>query len=155
MIKAIKLKIDNEFIELYPISLWYRDSAFVGIHYGEFKIKKVNPKTILAFIKGDDNNWSGTYRFNRNSEFKVYSKEETIKIVLKNTPIILKSYRNQLLKYTEVAFEHWYLKAQIRMIEIIFDLVENNNLNLQSLNNIKYLIDKENNILTTKLKELK
>ena len=150
--KAKDLKVGQEFVRLYPISMWFEGTAFVNISYNEYKITKLNDSSVRVSERLEDGTWLGDTNWKFNDNFNYDSKSEVITHIIKNTKNILESYDRGIAKYTEVAFQHWYLKAQKRMVEIIHGLVLKNELNFKGLKLVEPLIKRENKILEAKLK---
>jgi len=148
-------KVGQEFCRCYPTNMWIGDYVEVNIDYTEYKITKINEESIRVAKKLEDGKWSRDNNWKNGIEESYHTKEKVLELVKKNSPILLKQYNKVLEKYTKKAFEYWYLKGQIRIIEIIFNLAQTESLNYIGIKSMQKTIKKENDFLQRKLKELK
>jgi hypothetical protein len=148
------LKVGQSFVRCYPEYMWGFKHAKVGIEYTEYEIVKVNKKSFRVAKINKEGIIERSYNW-KNEDDGFYPTKEDIQIkVLENTPAIIKQYERSIAKYTERAFSYWYLKAQKRMVELIYDLAVNGKLNYWGVESVSDKIKNENNLLNTKLKEL-
>jgi hypothetical protein len=150
-----KLKVGQEFVECYPNHMWFNDFAMVDITYDEYKITKINEQSIRVKSKNEKGEWLREKNCKNLDRHLFWNKNKTIKMIMKNTPIILKQYDNTIKKYTKYAFQYYYLKAQKRMAELVYELAQNNKLSYEGVKGVKNIIKKENIFLEKKLKEMR
>ena len=154
-VKISDLKVGQEFVKCYPIYWWFMDFAKVDIEYSEWKITKLNEKSYRVQEKKEDGSWNREQTWKLHDDSYFPTKEEALNNVLKNSQKILDAYNKKIAKYTEIAFQHWYLKAQKQMVEITYKLAKKNKLNYEGLKSVQKEIEQINNELNKRLKKTK
>ena len=156
MSENVEIKVGNRFVRAFPSRRWWSIFAKVDIEYCEYEITKVFEKSFrVARIneKGEVEKYDSSWKIR--DDLYLPSKEDAEKNILNNSEELIKDFDRVIAKYTPLAFNYWYGKAQQNVLKYFYNSVKENGLGYKAVEKIKPLIDKENKILSKKFKELK
>ncbi len=117
-----KYFVGQKFYNLSPSVNWWdlrEPSVCASVKYNVYEVVKVNDKTLRAKdLSGYEVRW-------KKESFEKYpqSKEKLITIAKERTPLLIKSYKKRIKKYTNKAPEYYICKLWIMCFEETIKMV--------------------------------
>lgn len=154
--KYKNIYVGNEFWMLTPSCFWFSLGSSLRVnlkvHYGHFKIKKVNRKTFKAdCLKSIGCGYSGS--FSMDTEDLFFDREEMKKRIIEVIPIHIKNLKNTLHKYTDLAPEFYFGNAKKDFYESLL-LIAQNGLEEKELEKLNKRYEFVENKVEKRIKEL-